>query len=139
MNIFSSIIVIFCKLSSFIVRVRDNDSLISSEMILKGESVFVNYRHLLQIIVNYCQGERQRIFDLIRNAALKGWIFLRQLLSFIVNYRQLLSEWKRTNLLLSLQKWSLKVNMFSSIIFIYCKLSTIIVRVKKKESLQNYS
>jgi len=35
-NIFPSIFVIYCKLSSIIVRMRENESLISSEMPLKG-------------------------------------------------------------------------------------------------------
>ena len=124
---FSSIIVIYCKLSSTIVRVRDNEH--SQNIIFFAENIlfsritsfhkhsrniiffaklfyfrdiclythtqtYAKYRNLLLIIVNYCPSERQRISDLIIINAFKGWIFLRQLLSFIVNYRQLLSRWE---------------------------------------------
>jgi len=57
-------------------------------MILKVEYFFVNYHHLLLIIVNYCPGERKRFSDLFRND-LKGWIFFvnyHHLLLIIVNY-----------------------------------------------------
>jgi hypothetical protein len=69
--------------------------------------------------------------QLFRNA-LKSWIYFRQLSSFIVNYRQLLSWWESTNLVY-LQKCSWRLNIFSSIIIIYCKLSSIIVRMRVNE------
>jgi hypothetical protein len=57
--IFSSIFVTYWKLSSIIVRVSDNETLISSKMPLEGIYFFVNFRHLLKIIVNYFPDERQ--------------------------------------------------------------------------------
>jgi hypothetical protein len=130
-NIFSSIIVIYCNISSTIVRVWDNESLISSELILMGECFFVNYRFLLNIIVNYCPGERQRISDLIINA-LKGWIF------FVI-YCELSSIFVRVidNESLISSDMILKCESFSSIIVIYCKLSSTIVRVSENKHLQN--
>jgi len=64
-------------------------------------SIIVIYCNLSSLIVGV---KRQWIFYLFRND-LKGWIFFRQLSLFILNYRQLLSGWKKTNLW-SLQKWS---------------------------------
>ena len=82
--IFSSIFVIYWKLSSIIVRMSDNESLISSEPPLKGDYFFVNFRHLLEIIVNNCPDERQRISYLFRTA-LKGLKCFRHFLEIIVN------------------------------------------------------
>jgi len=132
-NSLSSIFVNYCKLSSIIVRMSDNESLTSSEMHWKGKYFFVKFRHLLYIIVNYCVDERQRISYLFRNA-LKGWIFFCQFSSIIVNYRQLLSGWETTNFL-SLQKCTKRINSLSSNFVIYCNLSSIIVRMRDNESL----
>jgi len=78
-------------------------------MLLKAEYIFVNY----------CP---DAIFNKSRipsEMLLISWIYFRQLSSFIVKYRQLLSRWESTNLVY-LQKYSWRLNIFSSIIVIYC-------------------
>ena len=53
--------VIYCKLSSIIVRMRVHESRNPSELFLEVEYILVNYRHLLYIIVKYCPDKSKRI------------------------------------------------------------------------------